>query len=218
MSLSPVFNVVTPATDLTLLSIVELRAAIGASDGSKDVALTRIGSRVADALTQACHVATDGATPATLRKESVTDTFRLNRWWGRISHPTAHETLTLSRRPIVTVASVVEIGTLDPTSYEIRAGQGALMRLFNDQPSNWGRGKIVVTYDAGWTTVPEGLKRAAEKLVRFYWSEATRDPLVRQVSIPGVMEKTFWIGSPTDPAIPQDVIDDLGPYINPLIG
>lgn len=25
-----------------------------------------------------------------------------------------------------------------------------------------------------------------------------------------------WIGSPSDPAIPQSVIDKLGPYINPL--
>jgi hypothetical protein len=126
--------------------------------------------------------------------------------------------LLLARRPIVSVSLVVEAGNdLDPTSdFEIRSGEGALLRLFNDTPSHWARDKIIVTYVAGWATVPEGLKRAAEKLVRFYWSEAAKDPLLRSVNIPGVSERTYWIGSPDDPSIPQDVMDDLGPYINPL--
>jgi hypothetical protein len=177
----------------------------------------RLASRVADAITQACKIATDGATPPTLRLETVQDTYRLNRWWNRRDHPGLKETLIVSRRPIVAVNSVVEAGvTLDPTTdFEVRAGTGFLIRLFGDSPSHWARDKIVVNYDAGWATVPEGLKRAAEELMTFYWSEGYKDPLLRSINVPGVLERQYWIGSPTDPAIPQSVMDKLGPYINP---
>lgn len=213
--LSSVISVATPADDLTLLTVAELRAAAGVTDHSQDGTLDRLGSRVADAIVQACGIATDGAVPPTLREEILIETFRLNRWWDRRDHPSAKTRLILARRPIVSVASVVEIGvTLDPASYEVRAGEGSLERLTNDSPAHWGRGKIVVTYTAGWATVPEGLKRAAEKLVKLYWDEMTRNPLLRQQNIPGVLEQTYWIGAPTDPAIPQDVMDDLGPYLN----
>ncbi len=50
----------TPATDLALLTIRELRAVIKVSDGSQDIALKRLGSRVADRITQACNIAADG--------------------------------------------------------------------------------------------------------------------------------------------------------------
>jgi len=216
--LSSVISVTAPASDLTLLSIAELRTAVGLSDNSRDADLTRIGGYIADAIAQACKVATDGATPPTLRQESLTETFRLNRWWNRTSHYTPKEMLILARRPIVSVASVVEAGnTLDPTApdYEIRSGTGMLLRLFNNAPSHWAHDLIVVTYTAGWATVPQGLKRAAEKMMRLYWAQSTRDPLLRQENIPGVLEQTYWIGSPSDPSIPQDVMDDLGPYINP---
>jgi hypothetical protein len=215
--LSPVLRVATAANDLTLLTSAELRTAVGVTDGSKDVDLARLGRRVADAITQACKVATDGATPATLRKESLTDTFRLNRWWGRSEHQGDRTVLYLSRRPIVAITSVVEAGTtLVAADYEVRAGSGGLMRLFNGNPMEWARGLVVVSYDAGWDTVPEGLKRAAEKLMRLYWFKDGRDPNVRQINIPGVMEVQRWIGASNDPSISQDVMDDLGPYINPL--
>ena len=213
--LPSVISVTTQASDLTLLTIEELRSATGQTNNSKDVVLKRLGCRIADALTEACKVATDGAKPPTLRQETLTETFRLNRWWNRRNHQSERTTLILARRPIVSVASVVEAGAiLDPCSYEIHAGEGTLVRLFNDAPSHWCLDKIVVTYTAGWATVPEGLKRAAEKLVAFYWSELSKDPLLRIENIPGVLERTYWIGSPSDPSIPQDVMDDLGPYIN----
>lgn len=221
--LSPNISVTAAATDLSLLSISELRKAANVSDGSRDTDLLALGLRVAATIAGACKIATDGATPPTLRKETITDTFRRSRWVGRAAQRDRDdldggELLYLSRRPVVTVSSVVEAGTaLDPSSYEIRAGIGALVRLNNDVPCQWARNKIVVVYDAGFATVPYGLKRAAEQLIQMYWSQQTKDPLVRESNIPGVLERQFWIGSSSDPSIPQDVMDDLGPYMNLLV-
>lgn len=213
--LSSVISVTTPASNLAILSLPELRAIVPSGKVVSNQQLDWLGLRVADALTQACKVRADGATPVTLLQESLTETFRLNRWWNRRDHATAQSELILARRPIVSVTSVVEAGvTLDPSSYEIRPAEGVLLRLFNDSPSHWAKDKIVITYVAGWATVPEGLKRAAHKLFALYLSENSKDPLVRSVNVPGVIEKTYWIGSATDPSIPQDVMDDLGPYLN----
>lgn len=221
--LSPNISVVTPAADLSLLSIVELRRSANVSDSSRDADLLALGLRIAATITATCNIATDGATPPTLRKETITDTFRRNRFFARVRNRdrdglAGDEELYLSRRPIVSVASVTESGVLlDPASYEVRGGVGALVRLNNDVPCQWAPGKIVVVYDAGWATVPDGLKRAAEQLVQAYWSQQGKDPLVRQQSIPGVLEQQFQIGSGSAAAIPQDVMDDLGPYMNLLV-
>jgi hypothetical protein len=208
-SVPSVLTVVTPASNLALLTLDELRACAGLTDGSQDTALNRLGGRIP----------ADGATPPTLLQETLTETFRLNRWWGRRDHLSARETLILSRRPIVSITSVTEAGTLlDPTEYEIRSGAGTLGRLFNDTPARWAWDRIDVAYVAGWSTVPQGLKRAAEKLARLYWCQAQRDPTMRSEQAVGVASWTYWIGSPTDPDIPQDIMDDLGPYLNVLTG
>lgn len=222
--MNSILTVATPAADLTLLTIAELRAAVGVVDGSKDAQLTPLGTRVAGMITAACRVVADGATPPTLRLESLVETFWPNsnrvgcRYHGHAGHD---DRLVLARRPIVLVPSVEENGVIldNDDDYAIEAGAGILLRLNGDSPGRWLRGsKIVVTYSAGWGTVPQDLKLAAEQLARGYWFEGTRDPALRQISVPGVIERQFWVGSASDPAVPQDVIDMLGPYRNILVG
>lgn len=217
-----IFTVVTPASDRTLSSIPEMRLAVGlgADDGSKDATLKALGDRVADRIVQACRVATDGATPPTLRQEAVTDTFRRQMLHWRGDWRSQSHDLILSRRHVVTIVSVTENDTtLDATDYEIVAGAGLLRRLMNDQPCRWWGTKIIVSYTAGFATVPSGLKLAAEQLLRNYWYQNTRDPTVRQINVPGVVERTYFQGGTTgDPDIPQDVMDMLRPYMNVVIG
>jgi len=151
-------TIATPALDLILLTLAEARAAVGVTDSSQDAQLEILRKRVSAAITAACRVASAGATPPTLRLEVVSDTYRLK---------SRHEALILSRRPVVTVSSVVEDGTtLAATDYEVDASAGLLKRLSGDEYTCWSCGKIVVAYSAGWETVPEDLKEAASKLAR----------------------------------------------------
>lgn len=214
-----ILSVTAPASDLSLLTLDELRAAIGLKDNSKDADLRALGTRVFDRITQACRIAADGATPPTLRQETLTETFRfdlLRRWDWR----SRQREIVLSRRPITQVKSVEEAGTvLNPaTDYETLAAAGMLRRLLNDEPAHWGSGKVIVQYTAGWETVPEGLKLAAERLARAYWFQQSRDPAVRQINIPGVIERQYWISAASDPDIPKEIMDMLGPYRNTAVG
>lgn len=224
--------VTTPATDLSLLTIEELRAAVGAKDNRNDAVLLTIGARVAGRLTAACNIVEGGTAPPTLRLETLTETFLMqgfgafhhtpitsHYWRNPREQPASLDPLVLSRRPIVSVVSLDESGTaLDPADYQIMSSRGELIRLNNGLPTSWWRGQqITVVYQAGWAVVPENLKRAAEELVRQYWFEGSRDPATRQVEVPGVRTVSYWVGSTNEPDIPRSIMDALTPYRNVIL-
>jgi hypothetical protein len=202
-------TVTTAASDLSLLSLAELRAAAGVTDASQDAALTALGARVAAAITAECRVAAGGVVPPTLRHETLTETFRLR---------SSVESLILSRRPVTAITSVTE-GDDDPLTvadYEFDAASGLLYRLDGDDARTcWSScNKVVAVYTAGWATVPEDLKLAASKLVTVFWLETARDPNLRRVSVAGISEREYWVAPSSDPAMPAEVIDLLRPYMN----
>lgn len=210
---SSILTVTTAATDLALLTLAELRAAVGISDGSKDPQLQTIGDRVAARLAAACRVPAAGTAPPTLRQETLTETFR--QGYGGL----CPVELLLARRPVVSVTSVTEDDVaVAAGDYEILASAGSLRRLCDDAPTHWLAAKTVVVYVAGWATVPDGLKRAAEELARQYYFEGSRDPAAREVEIPGVIRRSYWVGSASEPDIPQSIMDALMPYKYPAIG
>lgn len=202
-------SVTTAATDRTLLTLAELRQATGVASG-QDTELLALGNRVAAAITKACRVPGAGATPPTLRMETLTETFRLK---------STQEYLLLSRLPIVSITSVVEDGTtLAATQYEIDGYM--LRRLEDDERSAWAAVKIVVVFLGGWNTVPDDLKLAASKLAASYWSEASRESGLRSVEVTGVYAASYQDKETDNPAIPFDVMQLLeqGGYVNRFVG
>lgn len=202
------FTVTSAASDRSLLTLAELRAAVGVTGAGRDEDLRELGAAVSSAIVGACKVRAAGATPPTLRLETLTETLRLD---------CAREWLVLARRPIVSVTSVTECDTdLTTDDYEIEAGSGMLRRLCADTPSLWLAGKIVVVYSAGWATVPDPLRRAAQRLARAFWAEDRpgADPNLKRVRVEGVSEREWWVPPSSDPAIPTDVLDLLRDYMN----
>jgi hypothetical protein len=196
------FSVTTPASDVSLLTIPELRAAAGVSDASKDAELTIIGRRISTAIARQCALVDDGVNPPTLLRETCTEIFR---WTGCGPLP-------LSRRPVTSVTSVTVDGSLiDAADYEI-AGGSNLYRLSSDDLSYWALGKITVVYVAGYSTAPDDLKLAASKLVTSIYSETARDPSLKREDIPGVIEREYWVAPSDDPLLSKEISDLLAPY------
>lgn len=203
----------SPAPDRALLTLAELREAVGLdeADGSRDASLIRLGAAVADTIARTCGVAPAGNAIPTLRAETVTETLRLRF---------CRSSLLLSRLPVGTISSVSIDGVeADASTYEAEAASGLLHRLAGACRVEWNPGTVVVTYVGGWAVVPSDLSRAAAKLAKSFWAEQRRsDPSLRSREIPGVITETWWVGPSSDPAVPQDVRDLLADYMQYSIG
>ncbi len=206
-------TVTTAATDLTLLSVTERRAAVGVSDGSEDARLSILEARVVACITAACRVEANGTYPPTLRLETLTDTYRLK---------SSQDVLILSRRPIPSITSVTENDTLldGALDYELEQSAGLLRRLSGDSFTYWPAGKIVVVHPGGWEMVPDDLKLAAVKFMQAEWQQGDRDPMLKRKKTEGVSEYEWWVDPTKDSIVPAEVMDILqrGGYVNTWIG
>lgn len=199
-----IFTVITPAAKLSLLTIEELRAAVGASDDSQDAALTTLGLRVSASITKQCGVVSDGIHAATLLLEKCSEVFRPKR---------NQQDLVLARRPVSAITSVTENGTLlSDADYEVRRDSGILTRLSGDRFSCFSCGKITVIYDAGFESAPDDLKLAASKLAAALYSETARDPNLKRIDIPDVEMREYWVAPSDDPLLSAEISDLLAPY------
>lgn len=201
-------TIALPNTDRTLLTIAELRSAAGVVGSSRDAELTALGGYVSAVITTACQVARAGATPPTLRLESVVETFHHRRHQGI-------DPLIPSRRPVASITSVLE-GTaeLDASSYQL---DGTLLyRLSGDRRGYWRHSPVVVSYDAGWATVPDDLRYAAIRFVQSALISGDRDPMLKRKVTVGVSEYEWWVDPTRDSVVPAEVMDILtmGGYVN----
>lgn len=218
-----ILQVTTPATDLTLLSIEELREAADVSDRSQDDELRRFGLRVAARIAAACRLRRGGAVPATLRQETLLETFRVRSrsdgvpLGGHVDFYAhrGHSRLRLARRPIVSLDGLFFDGVsqdVSSTTILIDADAGFIEYL----P---GKGRfyglsIGVAYKAGWDTIPEDLKLAARMLLQQYIDMDRNETNLMQENVPGVLERRWQVAKQTDADVPQSILDMLGPYRN----
>jgi len=169
-------EIVTPAVDIMLASIADLRAAAGLSrsDASRDEELTALGKRISAEIVDACGIAVGKGAEPTLRKERVRETFRCS----------GNEVLVLARRHNVEIVTVTENGaevTLDARSVDVEAG--LVERWVDGRWTCWQARETVVTYDAGFDTVPPSLSGVVTDLARIRLSGASADPLVKAITV-----------------------------------
>jgi len=214
-------SVTTAASDRSLITLPQLRAALGMTDSSQDIPLLALAARVSAAIVSACSVARSGATPPTLREEILTEVFRHTRDYRVQGPPYVRdnervEPIVLSRRPIVSVASVTIDGVLldGTTDYEVDQGAGLLYHLFSDTRISWRCRKAQVAYTAGWEIVPEDIVQAASRLAQIYWSATQQDLNVRVDLIQDVGRTEYFANPLGDGAFPADVLELLAPYMN----
>jgi hypothetical protein len=155
-------------------------------------------------------------------RETVSETLRLSQ---------DMDGLRLARWPIVEITSIEEDGEdLDEDQYEIDEGSGLIYRLEDDEDDpnriDWPACKIVVVYQAGYVlpgdataddpqTLPHDIEAGVIELVGGALASAGRDPALKGESIPGVIDRQFWIGDiPGSDDLPASVRQKLDPYRN----
>lgn len=205
------FEVTAPAVDLNLLTVEELRVAIGlaSDDDSQDAKLETLGNRVSSMITSACQVVRDGVNPPTLLLEGCIDSYRLK---------CTQTALFLSRRPVFQIVSVTVSGSslTEDVDFEVDAASGKLIRLCGDDETYWEAGRVVVEYDAGYDPVPEDLKAIAAQLAGGYWADDGVDPMEKRLKIDGVVELERWVDASANPQMPKEIMQALldGGYVN----
>lgn len=207
-----IFSVTSPASDKGLLTLPELRKATGA-DSAADADLVILGARVSAVIARACQVAVDGVEVPTLRLETVSDTFELDR---------CRVDLQLSRRPVVSIVSVTEDGVaLTADDYRLDPGAALLQRRASGHRRAWRACvDIEISYTAGWAIVPDDLKLAAAKTAVMVWAESgptPRDPNLKRIRTEGIDEVEYWVAPAGDALLSAEIADLLRPYTNNMM-
>lgn len=217
------FVVTTPAADRKLLTTEQMRlaAGLGAADSSLDTSLAALNAVISDQICDACAIAVGNGAGPTLRRETLTETFRVNRVNQR--HRRIPPPLYLSRRHDVVITSITRDDVVeDAANYSVESEAGLVYRLSDNICEVWPGREIVVVYQAGFATVPDGLVGAASDLVRHRRSEVARDPLIKshRVQVDGVdeIETQYWVNAAGSMVhvspIPADIAAKLSRYMN----
>jgi hypothetical protein len=168
-------EVLTPATDLSLLSAAELRVAAGLADddATQDTNLSLLGLEAAEWIAEVCGIRTAGARSPTVLAEELRETFP-PAWRG--------VELVLARR-FVDAVTVTENGAAlaDGTDYVVLDGRGVIQRMSSGYGLQWQVGPIVVEYTAGFSSgspsnVPAAIKAVARDYVRMRYGVNALDP------------------------------------------
>jgi hypothetical protein len=210
-----IVTVITPAASQDLTTLATVKTITGITGSAQDARLTLLIPIASNICATFCN--------RVFGQETVSEVFRIgyaSRWHNQRSERI--EQLSLSRFPVTAIASVIENTdpALDAADYELDKNSGLLRRLSGGFPFCWVGGKVTVQYTAGYVLLgelPTAIEQACIELVQMMYFSGTRDPSVRQISVPGVIERQYWVGSATDPGIPQSVQDLLSPFAQPAL-
>lgn len=196
----------TPCSDRALLTLAEIKAAVGETGTENDGALEALALRVSDMISDLCGVARDGINPPTLLAEEITETIRF-----AVGQPA----LLLSRRFVSDIDSVTIAGSeISAGGYELEPASGVIRRIdTSDNLIAWPAGKTVIVYTAGFDAPPEPLKAAAKDLARIAWNAEGSNPLIRSETHDGLGTFQYSTTSAVGASgVSSAVMDLLAPY------
>lgn len=207
-----ILTVTTPAPSYDLITTADLQSELNASSldpTNAAVAVTAASRAIAKYLNRV------------IVSEVVSETFRAGRdasgYLSRAAsnNPSGPQCLNLRRRPVSAVNSIAEDGlTLDATDYELDAEAGQIFRLVSDQPGTWRGLKITVSYTAGYivsgsgANLPADIVLAARRLAATLYQNREREPGLRSLIVPGVIERQYWDqtrSGQADDQLPADI-------------
>lgn len=226
MPIRIITTVITPASSYDLTDVDTAKDELGTSATDQDNGrIQRFITQESKAVAKYCG--------CQFVVETVTDNFvSTDPSWSGGGYPSAGgcyfgrdnqqtNVLNLSRKPIVSVASVSEntSSLVSGTDYLIDNEGGALLRLSAgaDQGTHWGGPPLSVTYSAGFTTIPEDLVEIVLRLVTLRYSQRGRDPSIIERDQPGLGTTRYWVGGAgQDGPFPPDICAYLDRTYGPV--
>jgi hypothetical protein len=176
-------TVVTAATDSRLVSLDDLKAELGITNNDKDDLL-------GDLLDQT-SAAIESYLGRRLPVETVTEVRRDDEI------PYDDQPVWLRRYPVSSITSIVADGeTLQVSEYDLDGDDGSVWHVDGDGDADaWGAiRKLIITYTAGYSTIPADIQRATLDFSKSKYYSQLRDPSMRSEEIPGVIKQEFWVG------------------------
>lgn len=209
------FTVSVPAADRSLLTLAEMKKAVGIldADTTQDDYLTAYGLAVSDLIARACNVREDGVNPPTLLQETIVETIRPIAGFPQKDIP-------LARRFVSEITTLVYGGvTLDGADFECDASPAILRKVVGEYNGVWTTQAIVITYTAGFATIPTDLKLAATLEFKTRFTSDARDPMLRMESVVGVGQREYFAagasgsnGIPVTSSVSPTVAMMIAPY------
>jgi uncharacterized phiE125 gp8 family phage protein len=224
-----VVQIVTPSKSELLTTLSRVKGELNITTGTNDEVLQ---AKIAEASSDV-----QAAIGYRLPSEDVVETFWRDdgQHWLRLGPHGANPpetTLFLKRTPVSAIASVtVDDLPLDSSEWRLDPDAGLLDRLTPDgRPCAWCFCKsVIVAYTAGFILpgnpgrrppfgLPAGVEGAVVALVSDYWASRGRDPTLRAESIPGVIDRQFWVGAVGDPGLlPPRVWASIAQFRRPAV-
>lgn len=191
---------VSPVAPSALATIEQVREWCGVSDMSQDALLSRLSAMAVAQMENYC-----GAlfTPRNVVETvEILDTF---------------DTLMLAHAPITSVASVtIDGAAFASTEYRLNARFGFLRKV---DASAWEKGLVIITYAAGYATVPAELVHASLELVKAVRDRREVAYGKARIAVPDVADETFFktmddaLTGPNGASVPAHVAGLLAPYV-----
>lgn len=196
-------TIVTPATVTALTDVQSVQLEIGLSGTTEAGYLRGQIAQASAAISSWCG--------RVFARETVSEVFRPER---------CLESLSLSRFPVASIASVTEDGTaLASTNYEVDAASGLLFRLADDERTTWRARKVTVQYAGGYLlpdeagrTLPHDVQRACILMVCAAYLARGRDPMLRSESAQDVGSASYLDPRVGMEAMPPQAAALLQPY------
>ena len=192
--------VTVPPTSIDLCTLDICKDELDITDTDSDYLLTRWISESSARIAAYCN--------RPLALQTLVETFNLSSYMATMS-----PALALKSYPIQSIAITENGDVLDPASYQFD-DYGLVRRQIYGNRWNWFGCCIEVTYSGGYSLpdgVPLDLRSACLSLMKYRLASRSRDPSLRAVTIPGVIEKQFWVGD-TSSGLPPEVAECCDPY------
>ena len=188
-------------TELKLVSVDALKTELQITTADTDDYLSGVLDRTSEAVEAYCK--------RIFAVETVQETYRPS---------SAEWCLLLTRYPVIAISSITEDAVAVAASdYEVDNETGELFRLTSDMRDRWWALKIVVTYQAGYTSLPGPVTQAIFELVKLGQAARTRDPSLRSENIlEGLYSYTLFGSGDYKAGMPSTVAAMLDPYVAPV--